>query len=137
ESYAASRKSTVWRIDFDASGNPIAPASQVWGVLADNGSDAQNIHDWSDFAVVDGKLIDFDGSGSGDYDYYHFDLMTGVQTEYTPVGAVPRQVSVGWDDNIYNVNTNIGMYNGTTGTGTQYTNYAPLGPTIPTSGASW
>jgi hypothetical protein len=137
ESYAASRKSTVWRIDFDASGNPIAPASQVWGVLADNGTDAQNIHDWSDFAVVDGKLVDFDGSGSGDYDYYHFDLMTGVQTEYTPVGAVPRQVSVGWDDNIYNVNTNIGMYNGTTGTGTQYTNYAPLGPTIPTSGASW
>lgn len=138
ESYAASRKSTIWRIDFDASGNPIAPASQVWGVLADNGVDAQNIHDWSDFAVVDGRLIDFDGSGSGDYDYYHFDLMTGVQTEYTPVGAVPRQVSVGWDDNIYNVNTTIGQYNGTNGTGTQYTNFAPIGPTIPTgSGASW
>lgn len=138
ESYAASRKSTVWRIDFDADGNPVAPASQVWGILADNGSDAQNIHDWSDFAVVDGKLIDFDGSGSGDYDYYHFDLMTGVQTEYTPVGQVPRQVSVGWDEKIYNVNTSISLYNGTTGQGTLFTIYAPLGPTIPTgNAASW
>lgn len=138
EDYAASRKSTVWRIDFDAAGNPIAPASQVWGVLADNGTDAQNIHDWSDFAVVDGKLIDFDGSGSGDYDYYHFDLMTGVQTEYTPVGQVPRQVSVGWDEKIYNVNTSISLYNGTTGQGTLFTIYAPLGPTIPTgNAASW
>lgn len=136
--YAASRKSTIWRIDFDAAGNPLSPASQVWGILADNGTDAQNIHDWSDFAVVDGRLIDFDGSGSGDYDYYHFDLMTGVQTEYTPVGQIPRQVSVGWDEKIYNVNTAISLYNGTNAQGTLYTNYAPLGPAIPTGGAaSW
>lgn len=136
--YAASRKSTIWKIDFDGDGNPIKPATQVWGILADNGVNAQNIHDWSDFAVVDGKLIDFDGSGSGDIDYFHFDLMTGVQTEYTPVGDVPRQVSVGWDEKIYNVDNFIALYNGTNAMGTKYTITAPLGPTIPTgSAASW
>lgn len=136
--YAASRKSTIWRIDFDASGNPVAPASQVWGILADDGVNSQNIHDWSDFGIVDGRVIDFDGSGSGDYDYFHFDMMTGVQSEYTPVGPVPRQVAIGWNENVYNVNSGITLYNGTNGQGTEYTHVAPLGPTIPTGGsASW
>jgi hypothetical protein len=138
ENYAASRKSTIWKINFDASGNPIAPAAQVYGVLADDGNDAQNIHDWSDFGISNGNLVDFDGSQSGDYDYFHFNLMSGAVTNYIPVGPIPRQVSLGWDELYYNVDATIGRYNGTNGIvgGSTFTITSPLGPTIPTGG-SW
>lgn len=138
EDYAASRKSTIWKINFDAAGNPVAPAAQVWGVTADDGSNSQNIHDWSDFGISNGILYDFDGSQSGDVDYYHFNLMTGVTTNYVPVGPVPRQVSIGWDEELYNVDASLGRYNGTNGidAGTTFTIFSPLGPTIPGNG-SW
>lgn len=136
--YAAARKSTIWKIDFDAAGNAVPPAAQVWGVTADDGSDAQNIHDWSDFGISNGILYDFDGSGSGLIDYYHFNLFTGVRTRYAPVGPTPRQVSIGWDEELYNVDAVISQYNGTNGQGTPFTIFAPLGPRIPTGGsASW
>lgn len=138
--YAASRKSTIWKLDFDALGNAVGPASQVFGVTADNGSAAQNIHDWSDFAVTNGRLIDFDGSQSGDVDFYHFDLMTGANTNYIPAGTlVPRQTSIGWDERVYNVDASISLYNGTTSVGTLVPIFSPLGPTIPigSSNASW
>ncbi|HLG40422.1 MAG TPA: GEVED domain-containing protein [Chitinophagaceae bacterium] len=136
--YAAARKSTIWKIDFDAAGNPIAPAAQVWGVTADNGSSSQNIHDWSDFGISNGVLTDFDGSQSGLIDFYQTNMMTGVRTRYAPVGVVPRQVSIGWDEELYNVDAAISLYNGTNGVGTLYTMVAPLGPTLPTgAAASW
>jgi hypothetical protein len=136
--YAASRKSAIWKIDFDAAGNALAPAAQVWGVTADDGTNAQNIHDWSDFGISNGILTDFDGSQSGDVDFYQFNMMTGVTTNYVPVGVIPRQVSIGWDEKLYNVDAAISLYNGTTGVGTLYPIFAPLGPTIPTgTSASW
>jgi GEVED domain/Secretion system C-terminal sorting domain len=138
-SYAAARKSTIWKINFDAAGNPIAPAAQVWGVTADDGTNAQNIHDWSDFAISNGVLYDFDGSQSGGTDFYQFNLMTGARVRYAP-SVVPKQVSIGWNENIYNVDATIARYNGTTGmvAGTTFTIFAPIGPTIPTgSAASW
>ncbi len=138
--YAAGRKSTIWKIDFDASGNPIAPAAQVFGVTADDGTNSQNIHDWSDFTISDGMLVDFDGSQSGGTDFYQFNMLSGSRVNYTPSGVVPKQVSIGWDENIYNVDFTISLYNGTTGIvgGTTRTIWSPLGPTIPTgSAASW
>jgi hypothetical protein len=137
--YAASRKSTIWKINFDAAGNAVGPASQVFGVTADDGTASQNIHDWSDFGVSNGILTDFDGSQSGDIDYYRFNMFTGVSTNYIPVGGViPRQVSIGWDENLYNVDASISLYNGTNGVGPLITMTAPLGPTMPTgSAASW
>ncbi|MBC7948248.1 MAG: T9SS type A sorting domain-containing protein [Chitinophagaceae bacterium] len=137
-SYAAGRKSTIWKIDFDAAGNAVPPATQVWGVTADDGTNAQNIHDWSDFAISNGVLTDFDGSQSGQVDFYSFNLMTGNRVNYVPAGVIPRQVSIGWDERIYNVDAAISLYNGTTGVGTLNTIFAPLGPTIPTgASASW
>ncbi|MEI9811106.1 MAG: hypothetical protein WDO16_26260 [Bacteroidota bacterium] len=127
-SYAAGRKSTVWKIDFDAAGNPVAPAAQVWGVTADNGTNAQNIHDWSDFGISNGVLTDFDGSQSGQVDFYQFNMFTGVRVNYAPVGLIPRQVSIGWDEKLYNVDAAISLYNGTNGVGALNTIYAPLGP---------
>ena len=138
-SYAAARKSTIWKINFDAAGNAIAPAAQVWGVTADDGVNAQNIHDWSDFTISNGVLYDFDGSQSGGIDFYQFNLMTGNRVRYAPT-VVPKQVSIGWDENIYNVDATIARYNGTTGmvAGTTFTITAPIGPTIPTgAAASW
>lgn len=136
--YAAGRKSTIWKINFDAAGNAIPPAAQVFGITSDNGVDAQNIHDWSDFAISNGVLYDFDGSNSGDIDFYHFNLMTGVRTRYAPVGLDPKQVSIGWDEKIYDVDASLALYNGTNGVGTRFTINAPLGPVIPTgSAASW
>lgn len=136
--YAAGRKSTIWKIDFDAAGNAVPPATQVWGVTSDDGVDAQNIHDWSDFGISDGILTDFDGSGSGDIDYYQFNMFTGVTTNYAPVGLVPRQVSIGWDEKLYNVDATISLYNGTNACSSTRTIFAPLGPTMPTGGAaSW
>lgn len=139
ESYAAARKTTIWKINFDASGNAVGPASQLWGIQADNGTDPQNIHDWSDFAISNGILYDFDGSQSGDVDYYHFNMFTGVTTNFIPVGGIiPRQTSIGWDERIYNVDASISLYNGTNGVGPLTTIFAPLGPTMPTgSAASW
>lgn len=137
--YAASRKSTIWKINFDAAGNAIPPAAQVWGVTADDGVNAQNIHDWSDFAITNGVLYDFDGSQSGGTDFYQFNLMTGARVRYAP-SVVPKQVSIGWNEMIYNVDATIARYNGTTGmvAGTTFTIFAPIGPTIPTGGAaSW
>jgi hypothetical protein len=137
--YAASRKSTIWKINFDAAGNAVGPASQVFGVTADDGVASQNIHDWSDFGISNGILTDFDGSQSGDIDYYSFNMFTGVSTNYIPVGGViPRQVSIGWDERLYNVDAAISLYNGTNGVGPLITMTAPLGPTMPTgSAASW
>ena len=138
-SYAAGRKSTVWKIDFDAAGNPIAPAAQVWGVTADDGVNAQNIHDWSDFGISNGVLTDFDGSQSGQVDFYQTNMLTGVRTNYAPVGVIPRQVSIGWDEKLYNVDADISLYNGTNAVGPLITIFAPLGPTIPigVNNASW
>jgi hypothetical protein len=137
--YAASRKSTIWKINFDAAGNAVGPASQVFGVTADDGVASQNIHDWSDFGISNGILTDFDGSQSGDIDYYQFNMFTGVSTNYLPVGGViPRQVSIGWDEKLYNVDAAISLYNGTNGVGPLITMTAPLGPAMPTgSAASW
>jgi hypothetical protein len=139
-SYAAGRKSTIWKIDFDAAGNAVPPASQVFGVTADDGVAAQNIHDWSDFGISNGVLTDFDGSQSGLIDFYQFNMMTGARINYAPVGVIPRQVSIGWDEKLYNVDVDISLYNGTNGVGTLNDIYSPLGPTIPvgsTAVASW
>ena len=59
--YAASRKSTIWKIDFDACGESGRASHPGMGVLADDGTNAQNIHDWSDFTITDGDLVDFNG----------------------------------------------------------------------------
>lgn len=135
-SYAAGRKSTIWKISFDEAGNPIAPAVQVFGITADNGTDAQNIHDWSDFAISNGILYDFDGSNSGDIDFYHFNLMTGQRIEYDPVGVDPKQVAIGWDEKLYDVDARLALYNGVDRVTAPFTITAPLGPAIPSNG-SW
>jgi hypothetical protein len=99
------RENTVWRIEFDAAQNPIA-AAQVYATRSDStiGSTNTLIHDWSDVGVTNNAMMyDFDGASS-DPEWYHFNLMTGQRTEYTPAGTginIPRQLAIDWAENVY------------------------------------
>jgi len=109
-------ESKIWRIDFDASFNPIVPARQVFGIITDD-------HDWGDFAISNGVLYDFDGKSGGSLEnIYHINLQTGA-TDATynsaALGFVPRQVAVDWTEKIYNTGT---AATSSTGTIVPYTN---------------
>ncbi len=81
-------ESKIWRIDFDGSGNAIVPARQVFAIPTDG-------HDWSDFAISNGVLYDFDGKAGGSLEnVYHINLQTGATNasyNSATLGFVPRQ----------------------------------------------
>jgi hypothetical protein len=130
------RENTVWRIEFDASNNPTR-ATQVYATRSDSsiGGTATLIHDWSDVGVTNNAMMyDFDGAAS-DPEWYHFNLMTGQRTQFTPSGTGinhPRQLAIDWAENVYNQG-NIGTnppsngfivpynYNGTVNAAQNYT----------------
>ncbi|MDB5196734.1 MAG: type sorting protein [Flaviaesturariibacter sp.] len=106
-------ESKIWRIDFDASFNPVTPAKQVYSMATD-------FHDWSDFGISNGVLIDFNGKSSGSSTHYetitHINLQTGATAAaytYSTMGFVPRQVSVDWNEKLYNVGTAASASTGT------------------------
>lgn len=134
-------ESKIWRIDFDAALIPLVPARQVFGVATDE-------HDWSDFAISDGILYDFDGKKDQFQNrldnIYHVDLQTGATTAtYTPTELtfIPRQVAVDWTGKMYNtgtaqttaVGTIVPYSNGTINTAQEYT--LTVGTTQPSG--SW
>jgi hypothetical protein len=114
---ATGRKSTVWRIDFNGSNVPYR-ACQVYGSNADAGTTL--IHDWGDIGFSNGILYDFDAAAGGNDDYYHFNMLTGVAAQFNPVGVSPSQTAVGWNEQLYNVNSNIMAYNNNGTVGTSY-----------------
>ncbi|MBS1654440.1 MAG: T9SS type A sorting domain-containing protein, partial [Bacteroidetes bacterium] len=133
------RKTIVYKIDFDASQNP-TNASQVFAVKAYSGSNSYN--DWGDFMIKDGVLYNFNTArqGSGPYTYpsssvTHFDMMTGsiINTYINPVPAsiYTGQVAMSWAGDLYNfVSAGVQKYNNTGG----------FGSTIPftvVSGPAW
>jgi GEVED domain/Secretion system C-terminal sorting domain len=113
------RESIIWRIDFDASNNPVK-SCQVWATPADDGAGTR-LHDWNDFVMRDGILFNFDGAGStAQDDYYHFNMQTGVMLQdYTTAASndAPRQAAITWAGNVYWVYDSIGVYNGSGGVG--------------------
>lgn len=120
EGGSTSTESTIWRIEFNASNYPIA-FSQVYAQASENSSGSR-LHDWSDFGLNNGTLYDFDGSATaGNRDFFIQNLLTGGVTQYLPVGTlVPRQVSIDWTGQVYNVGSpavtakgTIVPYNGT------------------------
>ncbi len=100
------RENTVWRIEFDAVQNATR-ATQVYASRSDSSISGTNtlIHDWSDIGVTNNSMMyDFDGATS-DPEWYHFNLMTGQRTEFTPTGTginLPRQLAIDWAENVYN-----------------------------------
>lgn len=120
------RKSIVWRIEFDASFNPVS-AVQVVAFKADNGSGTL-LHDWADIVLNDGILYDWNSRGQGTngappYNVNQYNLQTGVLTTYVTASSwPPKQNGITWNGIIYNMGTTIQQYNGTTSlTGTAYT----------------
>ncbi len=103
-------ESKVWRIDFDGSGNAIVPARQVFAIPTDG-------HDWSDFAISNGVLYDFDGKGGGGLEnVYHINLQTGATNatyNSAALGFVPRQVAVDWTEKLYNTGAAVATSTGT------------------------
>lgn len=95
------REHIIWKIDFNALGNPYR-ATQFAGTPSDGGGALA--HDWSDFIISNGILYDFDGAASS-VNIDHYDMMTGVKTVYTPT-FTPRQNTVLWDESIYEVGAN-------------------------------
>lgn len=108
------RENTVWKIDFDASQNPVR-ASQVYAARVDSNIDGDDmlIHDWSDIGVTNnGMLYDFDGAADNP-NYYHFNMMSGQRTGWaitvpaSPLELVPRQLAIDWQDSVYNQGGNV------------------------------
>jgi hypothetical protein len=105
------RENTIWRIELDASQNPVR-AAQVYSTRVDStiGGSPRFIHDWSDIGVTNnGMMYDFDGAPNNP-NWYHFDMMTGQRASYAaPLTGFnfPRQVAVDWQENVYNMG-NVG-----------------------------
>ena len=98
------REHIIWKIDFDASGNPYR-STQMYATPSDGGGAL--LHDWSDFVISNGILYDFDGAASSP-NIDHFNLMTGARTNYVP-SFQPRQVAVTWNDQVYEVGSNSAL----------------------------
>ncbi len=98
------REHIIWRVDFNAMGNPYQ-STQVYATPSDGGGIL--LHDWSDFVISNGILYDFDGAASS-VNIDHYDLMTGARTNYTPAFS-PRQVTVTWNEQVYEVGSNSAL----------------------------
>ncbi|MEO6069271.1 MAG: GEVED domain-containing protein [Chitinophagaceae bacterium] len=106
-------ESKIWRIDFDASFNPIFPARQVYAMVTD-------FHDWSDFVISNGILYDFNGKSTTTSTRYesidHISLQTGATLASFPFATlnfIPRQASVDWTEKLFNVGTALSASTGT------------------------
>ncbi len=95
------RESIIWRIDFDATQNPIS-ATQAFAFPADNGSGLLT-HDWGDFTIKDGVLYDFNTGNSGSTSaFIHYNLQTGIAVNYNTNGApAPIQAGQTWNGRLY------------------------------------
>lgn len=121
------RETIIWRIEFDVPGGNAIKACQVYATPSDNGA-GTSLHDWNDFTIADGLLVDFAGSpNAAARRFTHYDLQTQtiVQNYYTG-GLTPRQAGITWNNTRYWVYDQIAVYN-MNGT---------IGPATPITGAT-
>jgi hypothetical protein len=88
------------------------------------------MHDWNDFTIADGILVDFAGAPTASqrrYTHYNLQTQTIVNNYYTG-GATPRQAGITWNDTRYWVYNTIAVYNenGTIGPQTNITGATAL-----------
>ncbi len=125
----SNRKSIIWRIDFDASQNPVQ-ASQAFAQLTDNGTGLLT-HDWGDFTIKDGILYDFNTGNSGSTSQFvHFNMQTGATTIFPTSGnPAPIQAGQTWDGTIYWT----GGQGSETGRVAKYNENGTIGPKVITT----
>lgn len=118
------RETIIWRIDFDVPGGTPISACQVYATPSDNGTGTV-LHDWNDFTIADGLLVDFAGSpNAASRRFTHYDLQTQtIVQNYFTGGLTPRQAGITWNNTRYWVYNQIAVYNmnGTIGAGINIT----------------
>jgi hypothetical protein len=123
------RETIIWRIEFDAPGGNAINACQVYATPSDNGGGTV-LHDWNDFTIADGLLVDFCGSPvAASRRFTHYDLQTqNIVNNYFSGSLTPRQAGITWDDTRYWVYNQFAIYNmnGTIGALTTITGATPL-----------
>ncbi|MBI1343173.1 MAG: T9SS type A sorting domain-containing protein [Terrimonas sp.] len=137
------RETIIWRIDLDGSLNPIN-AYQVFATDAYLNASNTSIHDWGDFIVKDGILIDFNtarnSSNYSESKYHHYNLMTGnMDAVYVNPGTTiwNGQGALTWSGDLYYFrettagNSGVGYYDGAGN------NSAPIDITLIGSGPAW
>ncbi|MGH2554023.1 MAG: GEVED domain-containing protein [Chitinophagaceae bacterium] len=110
------RESIIWRIDFDASQNPVY-ACLVYSTPSYNGS-GNIIHDWADLLVKDGIVINYNsarvGANYGNSSYTHYNMMTGAAVVYnnpSPGQKYSGQAGMDWAGNMYMIYDSLWQYN--------------------------
>jgi energy-coupling factor transporter transmembrane protein EcfT len=105
------RESIVWCIDLTTN-----TAYQVFATPSYDGSGIT--HDWADFLVKDGVLINYNSARrSTDYSYSsytHFNMMTGADTRYmNPYSNLKYsgQAGMSWNGNMYMIYDSVWLYN--------------------------
>jgi hypothetical protein len=122
-------ESIIYRVELNASQFPIG-FSQVYAQDVRLPPSTSRQHDWADFTLNDGILYDFDGGVANsptaqNANFFHQNLLTGAVTAYTPqVGVVPKQASINWQGDMFNIGAPAAgdpgqatLYNGTDGEG--------------------
>lgn len=108
--YSTTRETIIYKIEFDASGNPIN-AYQVWAKQAYNNNGNVAAHDWGDFLIMDGVLYDFNTSQTTANAAVHiFNLFSGNMTTLanpTPTQPYVGQAALDWYGTMYSVRTSV------------------------------
>ena len=106
------RETIIWRIEFDVPGGNAIKACQVYATPSDNGSGTVQ-HDWNDFTIADGLLVDFAGGPTvAARRFTHYDLQTqNIVNNYFTGGLTPRQAGITWNNTRYWVYDQIAVYN--------------------------
>ncbi|MCX6317472.1 MAG: GEVED domain-containing protein [Bacteroidetes bacterium] len=106
------RETIIWRIEFDVPGGTAIKACQVYATPSDNGA-GTSLHDWNDFTIADGLLVDFAGSPTvASRRFTHYDLQTQqIVNNYFTGGLTPRQAGITWNNTRYWVYDQIAVYN--------------------------
>lgn len=142
------RESIAWKCVLNGSGVPTA-AYQVaafpgYNLPGPSTYSRTSIHDWGDFLVRNGVLVDFNTArNSTNYSqskYHHFNLQTGnMDNVYNNPGTTTwnGQAGMGWTGNMYYFRA---TGTGTSGVGTYDgagTNGAPVNITVVGGGPAW
>ena len=110
--FMTNTESIIWRIDFSGS-TPIR-ASQVFGVLNDDGA-GQPSHDWGDFITKDGTIITHASTRltpSYQSQWIHFNMTTSTATNtYNLYADTSGQLGQIYDGTVYRVDNQLALYN--------------------------